>query len=92
MLQSDHVQHPKTPERAALAPSADAAIGGGPALPAWKAFVVQFSRDTGTEAGIFSGRVEHLSSGRRARFGSSDDLLATLLKLLGDIGEPEPKT
>jgi len=55
-------------------------------LPAWKAFVVQFSRDTDTESGTFSGRIEHLSSGRRARFASEHELLTVLGKLLDEIG------
>jgi hypothetical protein len=58
-----------------------------PALPVWKAFVVQFSRETQTETGVFSGRVEHLSSGRRARFASIQALLATLTSMLADLGE-----
>jgi hypothetical protein len=58
----------------------------GPELPAWKAFVVQFTRDTNPPAGNFSGRVEHLSSGRRARFSSKRELLAGLEKLLEEIG------
>ena len=57
-----------------------------PELPAWKAFVVQFSREAGTQAGIFSGRVEHLSSGRRARFNSAEELLTILRKLLDELG------
>jgi hypothetical protein len=57
-----------------------------PELPAWKAFVVQFSRDVGARPGIFAGRVEHLSSGRRARFNSADELLTLLEKLLGELG------
>jgi hypothetical protein len=57
-----------------------------PELPAWKAFVVQFSREACTQAGVFSGRVEHLSSGRRARFSSKEELLAILAKLLDEIG------
>jgi hypothetical protein len=47
-----------------------------PALPAWKAFVVQFTLETGVEPGKFAGRVEHLSSGQRACFDSSRGLLA----------------
>jgi len=47
-----------------------------PALPAWKAFVVQFTLETGVEPGRFAGRVEHLSSGQRACFDSSRELLA----------------
>jgi hypothetical protein len=58
-----------------------------PELPAWKAFVVQFSRDTGTEPGVVSGRVEHLSSGRRARFNTSEELLAVLQMLLDELRE-----
>lgn len=57
-----------------------------PALPAWKAFVVQFSRDASEEAGIFTGRIEHLSSGRRAYFRSRDELVATLERLLAELG------
>jgi hypothetical protein len=58
-----------------------------PALPAWKAFVVQFSRETRMQTGSFSGRVEHISSGRRARFGSTKELLAALRMLLDQLGE-----
>jgi hypothetical protein len=61
---------------------------GGPSLPAWKAFVVQFSRETAAGSGVFSGRVEHLHSGRRARFGSREALLATLESMLDEIKEP----
>jgi hypothetical protein len=59
---------------------------GQPALPAWKAFVVQFSRDTGDLSGPCSGRVEHLSSGRRAQFHSPEELLAILGRLLDELG------
>lgn len=78
--------------RAGQARYSETATGDGPALPAWKAFVVQFSRETGAEVGTFSGRVEHLNSGRRARFGSAEELLTILRKLLSDIKEPELKT
>ncbi len=53
-----------------------------PELPAWKAFVVQFSSDTGAAPGTFSGRVEHLNSGRRAHFATAEELLTVLEKLL----------
>jgi hypothetical protein len=56
-------------------------------LPAWKAFVVQFSRETDGPEGTFSGRVEHLNSGRRAHFDSPEELLAVLGRMLGEIGE-----
>ncbi len=57
-----------------------------PELPAWKAFVVQFSREASTPAAVFAGRVEHLSSGRRARFGSAEELVTILAKLLDELG------
>ena len=60
---------------------------GEATLPVYKAFVVQFSRETRPRAGAFSGRVEHISSGRRARFASTEELLAVLGKLLDELGE-----
>ena len=59
-----------------------------PTLPAWKAFVVQFSREANSPSGTFSGRIEHLSSGRRVHFASSDELVTVLARMLGDLGEP----
>lgn len=68
-----------------------AGSGNAPALPAWKAFVVQFSRETRGPPGVFGGRVEHLSTGRRARFDSGEQLLTTLRRLLATIDDPEQK-
>jgi hypothetical protein len=56
-----------------------------PALPSWKAFVIQLSHDTTPESGIFAGRVEHLASGRRQRFASGKELLAMVMRLLRDL-------
>jgi arylsulfatase A-like enzyme len=47
-------------------PAAVSEKGEVPTLPVYKAFVVQFTRETRSEAGIFAGRVEHMSSGRRS--------------------------
>jgi hypothetical protein len=60
-----------------------------PGLPAWKAFVVQFSSECETTGGAFSGRVEHLSSGRRAHFQSPEELIATLQQLLAELGRAQ---
>ena len=49
--------------------------------------MVQFSRETGAQTGTFSGRVEHMSSGRRARFGSTQELVAALRTMLDQLGE-----
>lgn len=62
-----------------------------PELPAWKAFVVQFSREADVKTGIFSGRIEHLNSGRRARFTSAADLVKLLERLLAEIGTDPPE-
>jgi len=54
----------------------------GPELPSDKAFVLQLTRDTDPRLQTFSGRVEHLSSGRRLRFEALADFLAALRRLL----------
>jgi hypothetical protein len=59
-----------------------------PSLPAVKAFVLQFSHDTDAKGGMFAGRVEHLQSGRRARFASAQELVAVLTRLLSETHEP----
>jgi hypothetical protein len=70
------------------APPASAGPPGAPTLPAWKAFAVQFSTETSPECQVFSGRVEHLNSGRRARFVSKQELFAVLERMLREIEEP----
>ena len=59
-----------------------------PELPSWKAFVIQISHDTTPDSGIFAGRIEHLGSGRRERFASGKELLATIMRLLSELGAP----
>ena len=61
-----------------------------PALPSWKAFVMQLSHDTTPDSGIFAGRIEHLGSGRRRRFASGKELLSTVMRLLSDL-DPSSK-
>ncbi len=56
-----------------------------PELPAWKAFIVQFSRETASSSATFAGRIEHLSSGRRARFDSPQSLLKMIGQLLDEV-------
>jgi len=74
----------RTGPRRRAASSASAEV---PSLPVYKAFVVQFTRDTRAQSGPFSGRVEHISSGRRGRFASPPELLAVLTKMLDELGE-----
>jgi len=50
--------------------------------------VIQLSHDTTPESGIFAGRVEHLTSGRRQRFASGKELLSMVMRLLRDLDAP----
>ncbi|MEO8752089.1 MAG: hypothetical protein ABI624_05365 [Casimicrobiaceae bacterium] len=50
---------------------------------------MQFSRETCDMNSGCSGRIEHLSSGRRAHFDSPRQLLAVLERLLLDLGEKD---
>lgn len=59
-------------------------LAGQPSLPYAKAFVVQFSAETGARLEHAAGRVEHLETGRRTRFASVYDLLACIVALLAD--------
>lgn len=76
---------PRGKDPARTAPSRSEEASEPPALPAWKAFVVQFSRESEGKGDVFAGRVEHLSSGRRARFDSPEELLRTLQTLLEEL-------
>ena len=54
----------------------------GPELPTEKGFLVQLTRDTGPSLTSFAGRVEHLASGRRARFTTFEAFRAAVSRLL----------
>jgi hypothetical protein len=56
-----------------------------PALPANRAFVVQFRTPQPEGPPIYDGRVEHLVSGREARFHSLKELLAFMICVLSDV-------
>ena len=58
-----------------------------PELPTGKAFVLQLSRETGPTLRPFAGRVEHLASGRRARFASFEDFRAAVTRLLAEANQ-----
>lgn len=66
--------HEKAPPR--LAPEATEA-----ALPAERAFVIQF-RAQPDGGDLFVGRVEHMASGAACRFGSVEELVAFVGKVL----------
>ena len=54
-----------------------------PPLSTQRAFVVQFRADSGP--GRFAGRVEHMPSAEAAHFGSKEDLLAFLTRVLAKV-------
>jgi hypothetical protein len=54
-------------------------------LPSEKAFVLQLARSTDRQLRSFSGRVEHLASGRRRRFESVGQFLEQVTRLLHDL-------
>lgn len=60
-------------------------------LPYDKAFVVQFTAETGPSLEPVAGRVEHLRTGRRSRFASIDEFLACIATLLVDHAKEAPK-
>ena len=55
-----------------------------PELPTEKAFVLQLTRETGPSLEPFAGRVEHVASGRRLRFGDFEAFRAAVTRLLAE--------
>ena len=55
-------------------------------LNANSAFVVQFLAGSDLDAGAVGGRVEHVASGRTARFASVEELLRFFHDVLGGLG------
>jgi hypothetical protein len=56
-----------------------------PPLSTQRAFVVQFR--SGSGPGRFAGRVEHMPSAHAVHFGSKDELLAFLTRVLAEVSE-----
>jgi hypothetical protein len=59
-----------------------------PALPANRAFVVQFRAPPTEGSPTYDGRVEHLVSGQETRFHSLEELLAFMIRVLTDVHRP----
>jgi hypothetical protein len=56
-----------------------------PALPANRAFVVQFRPPAPDGTPTYDGRIEHLVSGQEARFHSLEELLVFMVRVLTDV-------
>ena len=54
-------------------------------LPAHGAFVVQFSPQTDVTRGQFVGRIEHVVSGQATHFGTLEDCLAFVGRVLTHV-------
>jgi hypothetical protein len=61
-----------------------------PPLPTELAFVVQFAADTAAPQGRFTGRVEHIVSGRASHFASREDLLGFIERVLTTLSAGPP--
>ena len=57
-----------------------------------QAFVVQFGRETVVDTGRLAGRVEHVVSGKVARFQSLDELVAFMTNVLRTVAETTRRT
>lgn len=55
-------------------------------LPYDRAFVVQFGSEADVGAGPVVGRAEHIASGRSARFGSLEELVAFMAACAAALG------
>jgi len=51
-------------------------------FPQRKAFVLQFSADTGPHTGVFRGRIEHVTTGTGASFASTEELWSFVRSVL----------
>jgi hypothetical protein len=51
-------------------------------FPAERAFVVQLRAQAASSGDLFVGRAEHIASGAEVRFGSAEDLIAFITKVL----------
>jgi hypothetical protein len=60
-----------------------------PLSPA-RAFVVQFREETEATRECFAGRVEHMVSGRAARFHSPEELLTFFTQVLSAVRTKAP--
>ena len=61
-----------------------------PPLSPYRAFVVQFRPPTPTAQDLFTGRVEHMTSGQAARFTSLTELVAFFTQVLAAVEEKPP--
>jgi hypothetical protein len=57
-----------------------------------QAFVVQFGRETVVDTGRLAGRVEHVVSGKVARFQSLDELVAFMTEVLRTVAATTRRT
>ncbi len=59
-------------------------------LSVHRAFVVHFRTDTDVEQGPVEGRVEHVVSGQTTHFGSLEELLTFIARVLASVQAKPP--
>ncbi len=62
-----------------------------PSLPANRAFVVQFRKETDLSQGHCKGRVEHVVSWQATHFNSLDELLSFIARVLSQVRAKRPE-
>jgi hypothetical protein len=60
------------------------------ALPPSRAFVVQFADGAVPAEGVFTGRIEHIDSGRSRRFASLDELTVFVAEAIAQAEADDP--
>jgi hypothetical protein len=53
------------------------------------AFVIQFRPESDIEAGLFEGKIEHMTSHKAVRFHSLDEMLEFITGVLSEVRNPE---
>lgn len=61
------------------------------AAPTDQAFVIRFRAVTDPARERVDGRIEHVLSGRGVRFGSYEEMLTFIRRILGDTGAREER-
>jgi hypothetical protein len=64
--------------------SKESVVDGQSLMPEW-AFLVQFRAGTDVRRGRLEGRVEHVVSGQATRFGSTEELVEFVARVLTSV-------
>ena len=54
-------------------------------LPARRTFTLRFAANADPEIGVYRGRIEHLATGRTARFKCMDDVIRFVTEIFAEV-------